>query len=73
VTLAPFNVAPIHPDDFLLMLHQQAPVAMLDVVRKQHAKLKSPPVPMDAVLRSLAVWVPRFVEAVRPTLVDPLR
>jgi hypothetical protein len=72
-TLAPFKVTPIHPDDFLLMLHQQAPAAMLNVVRKQQAKLKSPYVSMEEVLQSLAVWVPRFAQTLRLALVDPPR
>jgi hypothetical protein len=50
------------------LLHQRAPEAVLQVVWDQQAKLKSPPVPMADVLRSLAGWVPRFVELVRPHL-----
>jgi hypothetical protein len=67
--LAPYGVVPIAPDDFLAILFRQDPEGMVAVLRNQQAKLKSPPVTMDEVLRTVGLSAPGFVELVRPLLV----
>jgi hypothetical protein len=67
-TLAPFNVLPVSPDTFLSMLYRQAPAGMAIVVAMQQAKLRNPPLSMDAVLQMLAITSPGFVELVRTRL-----
>ncbi|HHH29989.1 MAG TPA: PIN domain-containing protein [Polyangiaceae bacterium] len=53
------------PDDFLLNLFDLAPDDMLELLERQAAALKSPPVALDELLTGLGKAVPRFEEAVR--------
>jgi predicted nucleic acid-binding protein len=61
----PLGVEAIHPDDFLLDLHDLNPGAVQAALEQQAADL-NPPWPLEQLLAALAVaGVPRFVAAVR--------
>lgn len=61
----PLGVEPIHPDDFLLDLHDLNPEAVRAALQQQAADL-NPPWPLDQLLDALEVaGVPRFVAALR--------
>jgi hypothetical protein len=49
-TLEPYGLEAQHPDEFVRHLLDLAPVAVVDAVRAQQARLKSPPVPMPNLL-----------------------
>jgi predicted nucleic acid-binding protein len=61
----PLGVEAIHPDDFLLDLHDLSPGGVRAALEQQGADL-NPLWPLEELLRALATaGVPRFVEAVR--------
>lgn len=61
----PLGVEAIHPDDFLLDLHDLNPEAVRAALEQQAADLH-PPWPLDKLLRALTTaGVPRFANAVR--------
>ena len=61
----PLGVEAIHPDDFLLDLHDLNPQAVRAALEQQAADL-NPPWPLDQLLRALAkAGVPRFADAIR--------
>ncbi len=61
----PFGVEAIHPDDFLLDLHDLKPEAVRAALEQQAADL-TPPWPLDELLRAVTkAGVPRFVDAIR--------
>lgn len=53
------------PDDFLLDLFDLAPATIVELLERQAAALKRPPVEFSALLAGLGKTVPRFEEAVR--------
>jgi predicted nucleic acid-binding protein len=61
----PLGVEALHPDDFLLNLHDLDPGAVRAVVELQAAELTDPAMTVDEVLDTLATVVPSFVRAVR--------
>lgn len=48
--LAPYNIEPQHPDEFIRHMLDLAPVVVVDAVRSQQARLINPPVPMPELL-----------------------
>jgi predicted nucleic acid-binding protein len=48
--LAPYDIEAQHPDEFIRHLLDLAPMAVVDAVRGQQARLKNPPVPMPELL-----------------------
>jgi hypothetical protein len=61
----PVGVEAIHPDEFLLDLHDLAAEAVRAVLEQQAADLH-PPWPLERLLDALATaGVPRFAETVR--------
>jgi predicted nucleic acid-binding protein len=61
----PFGVEAIHPDDFLLDLHDLDPEAALAALEQQAADLH-PPWPLEQLLDALTTaGVPRFASAIR--------
>lgn len=61
----PVGVEAVHPDDFLLDLHDLAPEAVRAALEQQAADL-NPPWPLEQLLEALATaGVPRFVATVR--------
>lgn len=61
----PVGVEAVHPDDFLLDLHDLAPEAVRAALEQQASDLH-PPWPLEQLLEALATaGVPRFVATVR--------
>jgi predicted nucleic acid-binding protein len=61
----PLGVEAIHPDDFLLDLHDLAPEAVRAALDQQAADLH-PPWPLEQLLAALTTaGVPRFADAIR--------
>lgn len=61
----PFGVEAIHPDDFLLDLHDLDPDAVRASLEQQAADL-NPPWPLEELLGALTTaGVPRFADAIR--------
>jgi predicted nucleic acid-binding protein len=61
----PLGVEAIHPDDFLLDLHDLSPDGVRAALDQQAGDL-NPPWPLEKLLRALATaGVPRFVETIR--------
>ncbi len=61
----PLGVEAIHPDDFLLDLHNVSPDTVRAALKQQAADL-NPPWPLEQLLVALEVaGVPRFVAAAR--------
>jgi predicted nucleic acid-binding protein len=61
----PLGVAAIHPDDFLLDLHDLAPEAVRAAFEQQASDL-NPPWPLEELLRALTTaGVPRFADTIR--------
>jgi predicted nucleic acid-binding protein len=59
--LAPFEIEPLHPDEFLVRLFGQDPDAVCEAVRRQRANLKNPPFAVGELLARLAdTGVPRL-------------
>ena len=48
--LDPFNIEAQHPDEFIRHMLDLAPVAVVDAIRVQHARLVNPPVTMPELL-----------------------
>ena len=48
--LDPFDIEAQHPDEFIRHLIDLAPVAVVDAVRSQQARLRNPPVAMPDLL-----------------------
>ncbi len=64
----PLGVEAIHPDDFLLDLHDLNPDAVRVALEQQAGDL-NPPWPLEDLLRALrTAGVPRFVDAIRARL-----
>jgi len=64
----PVGVEAIHPDEFLLALHDLNPQAVRAALEQQAADL-NPPWPLEELLRALTTaGVPRFVDAIRARL-----
>lgn len=64
-TLAPLEIAVIHPDDFLLDQLDLAPRVVLDVLREQAAHTRNPPLtPTDLLARLARAGVPAFADEV---------
>ncbi|MDA0159404.1 PIN domain-containing protein [Solirubrobacter ginsenosidimutans] len=61
----PFAIEAIHPDDFLLDLYELSRSVVAEVVDRQAAVLRRPPMTKDGLLDRLAVTVPRFAAALR--------
>jgi predicted nucleic acid-binding protein len=61
----PLGVETLHPDEFLMNLHDLDPVAVRAVVDLQAAELTTPPMTVDEVLDTLETVVPSFANAVR--------
>lgn len=62
-TLAPLEIAVVHPDDFLLDQLDLAPRVVLDVLREQAAHTRNPPLaPTDLLARLARAGVPRFAD-----------
>lgn len=63
--LAPYGIEAQSPNDFLLGLDDFAPSTMTDVLQRQAADLRNPPVPLDQLLDSLSRHAPSFAERMR--------
>lgn len=62
-TLAPLEIAVVHPDDFLLDQLDLAPRVVLDVLREQAAHTRNPPLtPTDLLARLGRAGVPAFAD-----------
>lgn len=70
-TTEPFGIEAMHPDEFLMVLFAINPGLVADVVRRQAAALKNPPMTVDQVIDALAINVPEFAQAVRDEITDP--
>jgi len=64
----PDGVEAQSPDDFLLDLFDLGPTDMVELLQRQAAALKRPPVTLDDLLTGLGKTVPRFEAAVRALL-----
>lgn len=62
--LAPFSVSARSPDEFLSDLFRQRPDVILNLLRKQAADLRSPPLTVANVMIQLSREAPTFVAAV---------
>ena len=62
--LMPDKIEAQGPDDFLLDLFDLAPTDVIELLRRQAAALKRPPVTLEDLLVGLGKRVPRFVAAV---------
>lgn len=64
-TLAPLEIAVVHPDDFLLDQLDLAPRVVLEVLREQAAHTRNPPLtPTDLLARLGRAGVPGFADEV---------
>lgn len=64
-TLAPLEIAVVHPDDFLLDQLDLAPRVVLEVLREQAAHTRNPPLtPTDLLARLARAGVPAFADEV---------
>lgn len=61
---APFGVAPVGPDDFLMAQLDLDAVAVMGAIRLQSEELRNPSKTALEVVRTLLPWAPRFVAAV---------
>jgi predicted nucleic acid-binding protein len=62
-TLAPLEIAVVHPDDFLLDQLDLAPRVVLDLLREQAAHTRNPPLtPTDLLTRLARAGVPAFAD-----------
>ena len=62
-TLAPLEIAVVHPDDFLLDQLDLAPRVVLDVLREQAAHTRNPPLtPTDLLAQLARAGVPAFAD-----------
>lgn len=62
-TLAPLEIAVVHPDDFLLDQLDLTPRVVLEVLREQAAHTRSPPLTSTDLLARLAkAGVPGFAD-----------
>ncbi|MBX9626132.1 MAG: hypothetical protein K2X82_20205, partial [Gemmataceae bacterium] len=52
-SLAPFNLAAVHPDEFVSRLLAEHPAEVCEAVRRQRANLKNPPKTVDEFLPTL--------------------
>jgi predicted nucleic acid-binding protein len=66
----PPNIEAQHPDEFLVNLLDLAPSEMFELLRKQAAALRRPPMALPQLLNGLAKTVPEFVQLVRQELGD---
>ena len=64
----PDGVEAQSPDDFLLDLFDLGATDMVELLHRQAAALKRPPVTLDDLLTGLGKTVPRFEAAVRALL-----
>jgi predicted nucleic acid-binding protein len=63
--LDPLGIEAVSPDDFLDVLFHISPAATVDLLRRQAADLRNPPMTFDEVLDRLERTVPSFVAQVR--------
>ncbi|MBA3416812.1 MAG: PIN domain-containing protein [Chloroflexia bacterium] len=63
--LSPYGIEAQSPDGFLVGLCDFAPSAMIDVVRRQAADLRNPPVSLGQLLDSLSRHAPSFADRMR--------
>jgi hypothetical protein len=68
--LGPYNMRAKSADAFLLDCFVLDPALMVEVVRRQAADLKNPPMTVDEVLSGLEKQAPRFVGALRRFLAE---
>ena len=62
---APYGVEPLHPDAFMMTLHEIAPAVSAQVVTEQAADLTNPPISRDELVESLRrAGVPQFADAI---------
>lgn len=61
--LSPYQIEAQSPDEFLLVLLQATPHLVRDVIQRQAEQLRRPPKSVQDILTSLAVHIPRFVQA----------
>lgn len=64
----PWGIEALHPDRFLLDLLEENPSALLDVLEKQAARFRKPPLSLQELLDGLARQTPRFVSSLRDSL-----
>jgi hypothetical protein len=58
----PHAIEAIHPDGFLVELHDRYPAELLGALERQAAALRHPPLAVDDILTRLSATVPRFAE-----------
>jgi predicted nucleic acid-binding protein len=62
---APYGVEALHPDMFMMTLHEIAPAVAAQVVSELAADLTNPPIPRDELIESLRrAGVPQFAAAI---------
>lgn len=49
--LEPFDIEPIHPDDFCLSLVEQSGVACVELIDQQLTALRRPPISLDELIQ----------------------
>ncbi len=67
-TLRPYNIAALHPDDFLLNQLDLYPHVTIQCVREQVAAYRKPAVTITDFLARLAKAAPNFTETIGPLL-----
>ena len=67
-SLRPHGIHTRHPDRFLLDLYDEDQEAVIEAIRSQAAALRNPTKTVAAVLDTLAVHVPAFVEQARSSV-----
>ncbi len=63
--LAPYGIEAISPDSFLTSLYWNNPQALEEVLLKQAAQLRNPPMTVFDVLDRLTLDAPNFVRSIR--------
>jgi hypothetical protein len=64
----PPNIEAQHPDEFLVNLFDLAPSALMELIKKQAAALRRPPLSLSQLLDGLMKTVPEFARLVRAEL-----
>ncbi|GAA1865917.1 PIN domain-containing protein [Myceligenerans crystallogenes] len=60
--LAPYGIAAVHPDDFLLSLLESRPGEVIAAIRHQAQSYRKPPMSVPDLLGKLKQFVPAFVD-----------
>jgi len=63
--LDPHQIEGISPDRFLRLLYRHAPGAMVDIVVRQAAELRNPPLSVERLLVGIARDAPTIADAIR--------